>query len=111
MNDAVVVPSLSPDQASQLAAASTRDPFSVLGPFETEIGRFVRAFLPGASGVDVLARADRRPLGKLAPVQPDGLFMGRVEGHDPYLFRIHWPGAMQETEDPYSFDLLLSESD
>ena len=37
--------------------------------------------------------------------------MGRVEGSEPYRFRIQWPGAVQETEDPYSFDLLLSETD
>ena len=50
-------------------------------------------------------------LGTLSPTQPDGLFMGRVEGDEPYRFRIQWPGAVQETEDPYSFDLLLSETD
>ena len=37
--------------------------------------------------------------------------MGQVAGHEPYRFRIQWPGAVQETEDPYSFDLLLSEAD
>ncbi len=81
MNDAVVLPSISPEQAWQLSTGSLRDPFAVLGPFETEIGRFVRAFLPGASrrrggrarqtdGILVLCRQ----------LQPDGLFMGRVEG-------------------------------
>ena len=111
MNDVVAVPSLSPDQAWQLTSGSVRDPFSVLGPFETEVGRFVRAYVPGANGVEVIARADGRPLGRLVPAQPDGLFMGRVDGDDPYRFRIQWPGAVQETEDPYSFDLLLSDAD
>jgi len=106
MNDVVVIPSLSPDQAWQLSNGSLRDPFSVLGPFETDIGRFVRVFLPGATAVDVVARADGRHLGKLSPGQPDGLFMGRVEGDDPYRLRIRWPDAVQETEDPYSFGLL-----
>ncbi|HEY4042654.1 MAG TPA: 1,4-alpha-glucan branching protein GlgB [Rhodopila sp.] len=111
MSDAVVIPSLSPDQAWQLTTGRLRDPFSVLGPFATEVGRFVRAFLPGATGVEVVAQADGRHLGTLSPTQPEGLFMGRVEGHDPYRFRIQWPEAIQETEDPYSFDLLLSETD
>ena len=111
MNDVVTAPSLSPDQAWQLSSGSLRDPFSVLGPFETEVGRFIRAFVPGAKGVEVVARADGRTLGRLSPAQPDGLFMGHVHGHDPYRFRIQWPGAVQETEDPYSFDLLLSEAD
>ena len=44
MNDVVAVPSLSSDQAWQLSSGSLRDPFSVLGPFETEVGRFIRAF-------------------------------------------------------------------
>jgi 1,4-alpha-glucan branching enzyme len=111
MNDAVVIPSISPEQAWQLSAASLRDPFAVLGPFETASGRYVRAYLPGASGVEVVARADGRHMGTLSPTQPDGLFLGRVEGAEPYRFRIQWPGAVQETEDPYSFDLLLSETD
>jgi 1,4-alpha-glucan branching enzyme len=111
MNDAVVVPSISPDQAWQLSNGSLRNPFEVLGPFDTDIGRNVRAFLPGATGVEVVARADGRRLGILSPTQPEGLFLGRVDGHDPYRLRIQWPGAVQETEDPYSFDLLLSETD
>src|ERR1700759_4416230 len=111
MNDVVAVPLVSPDQAWQLSSGSLRDPFSVLGPFDTEVGRFIRAFLPGANGVEVVARADGRILGKLSPTPPDGLFMGHVQGHDPYRLRIHWPGAVQETEGPYSFDLLLSDAD
>ena len=111
MNDAVVIPSISPDQAWQLSAGCVNDPFGVLGPFETEIGRIVRTFLPGAVSVDVVARADGRHLGTLSPALPDGLFMGPVRGDEPYRFRIQWPGAMQEAEDCYSFDLLLSETD
>jgi 1,4-alpha-glucan branching enzyme len=111
MNDAVVIPSISPDQAWQLTTGSLRDPFAVLGPFDTDLGRYVRAFLPGAISVEVVAQADGRHLGTLSPTQPDGLFMGRAEGHDPYRLRIQWPGAVQETEDPYSFGPLLSETD
>lgn len=111
MNDSVVIPSISSDQAWQLSSGTLRDPFSVLGPFETDIGRFVRAYFPGARSVEVIARSDGRSLGSLLPSQVDGLVMGRVEGHEPYRFRIQWPDAIQETEDPYSFDLLLSETD
>ena len=111
MNDAVVIPSISPEQAWQLSTGSLRDPFAVLGPFDTEIGRIVRTYLPGAEAVDVLARADGRRLGVLSPSHPNGLFVGPVEGGEPYCFRIHWPDAVQETEDSYSFDLLLSETD
>ena len=111
MNDAVVIPSITPEQAWHLASGSLRDPFAVLGPFETELGRYVRVFLPGAHAVQVVARADGRHLGTLSQAQPDGLFLGRVEGDEPYRIRIQWPDAVQETEDCYSFDLLLSEID
>jgi 1,4-alpha-glucan branching enzyme len=111
MNDVVVIPSISPEQSWQLSTGSLRDPFAVLGPFDTNVGRYVRAFLPGALSVQVIARSDGRHLGTLSPTQPDGLFMGRVEGHESYRFRIQWPGAVQETEDSYSFGLLLSETD
>ena len=42
MNDAVVIPSISPEQAWQLAAGCLTNPFAVLGPFETASGRYVR---------------------------------------------------------------------
>jgi 1,4-alpha-glucan branching enzyme len=111
VNDAVTGPLLSPDQAWQLQTGASSDPFAVLGPVETPAGRYVRAFLPGATGVDVLSRATRAPLGKLLPNLPDGYFVGRVSSDEPYLLQIHWPGADQETEDPYSFGLLLSDTD
>ncbi len=111
MNDAVTIPSISPEQAWQLSSGSLHDPFDVLGPFQSEIGRIVRAYVPGAAAVDVVARADGRELGSLSPAYPDGLFTGRIEGDAPYRFRVQWPGALQEVEDAYSFDLLLSDTD
>jgi 1,4-alpha-glucan branching enzyme len=111
VNDFVTIPPLSSDQSWQLEAGSVHDPFSILGPFGMDAGRFVRSFLPGATGVDVVARSDGRVLGTLSPSHPAGLFTGRVESDDPYRLLIHWPDADQETEDPYTFGLLLSETD
>jgi len=111
MNDCVAVPALSPEQAWQLQTGALYDPFAVLGRFETKAGSFIRTFLPGAYGVDVVARADGRHLGMLSAGQPEGLFTGWVDSREPYRFRIHWPDADQDTEDPYSFGLLLSETD
>ena len=34
-----------------------------------------------------------------------------VDSAEPYLLRIDWPGAVQETEDPYSFGPLLGDLD
>ncbi len=102
---------VTPAQARQLGQGCLKDPFAVLGPFDTASGRFIRAWFPGARSVEVVARSDGRVLATLPAGQPDGLFEGPAMGSEPYKFRIQWPDAVQETEDPYSFDLLLSETD
>ena len=111
MNDVTEVTGLPPGVAEALAFGTLGDPFAVLGPHDTATGRIVRAFLPGASGVEVLARAGDKSLGRLAPAAPHGLFVGRVGSGQPYRLRIAWPEAVQETEDPYSFGPLLGELD
>jgi len=97
--------------AAALASATYGDPFAVLGRHESEAGPIVRAFLPGARGVEVLARADGTVLGPLEARDNSGLFEGLVRGRDPYLLRIAWAGGMQETEDPYACGLLLGDLD
>ena len=71
----------------------------------------VRALAPGAQTVDVVAREDSSLLGRLELAHPGGLFAGPVVGGRPYVLRVAWPNAVQETEDPYSFDLLLGDLD
>jgi 1,4-alpha-glucan branching enzyme len=106
------IPGLAPEDAAQIAAGSLRDPFTVLGPHEMAPGRVIRAFLPGAQGVEAVSRGDGRNIGVLLPAQPAGMFVGRVESREDYRLRITWPGAVQETEDPYAFtQLLLSDND
>ncbi len=63
MNDMVDLPGLPPGVAEALADGTLRDPFGVLGPHDTGMGRIVRAFLPGALEVEVLARAGGDSLG------------------------------------------------
>jgi len=46
-------------EAEALAYGRHGDPFKVLGPRDTSSGRVIRAFLPGAHGVEVLRRSDR----------------------------------------------------
>ena len=93
-----------------LLQGRARDPFALLGPHDTPHGRVVRAFLPGAEAVEVIARGDGKMLGQLAPVK-DGLFSGPVSSSRPYVLRIHWPDALQETEDPYAFGPILGDVD
>ncbi|HEY2617536.1 MAG TPA: 1,4-alpha-glucan branching protein GlgB [Acetobacteraceae bacterium] len=111
MNDVAELSGLPSGVAEALAAGTLRDPFAVLGPFDTAVGRVVRAFLPGALTVEVLARASGQSLGRLVPTLPQGLFAGRVSRTEPYRLRIEWPDAIQETEDPYSFGPLLGDLD
>jgi 1,4-alpha-glucan branching enzyme len=97
--------------ADTLANASVADPFAVLGPHDTPEGRIIRAFLPGALGVEAVRGADGTLLGRLEPSAAEGLFECRVAEAVSYRLRIAWPGGVQETEDPYAFGLLLGEVD
>jgi 1,4-alpha-glucan branching enzyme len=95
--------------ARAIALGSHHDPFAVLGPHDSPDGRVVRAFLPGALKVDALRQSDGVLLGALEPGAEAGLFEGLVQ--EPYRLRIFWQNAVQETEDPYAFGLLLGDID
>src|ERR1700693_2285040 len=92
MNDVTEVIGLPPGVAEALAFGTLDDPFAVLGPHDTKTGRIVRAFLPGALGVEVLARAGNTSLGRLDPTVPHGLFVGRVSTGQPYRLGLCQPG-------------------
>jgi 1,4-alpha-glucan branching enzyme len=83
------------------------DPFSRLGMHHEGDDFIVRAVLPGASAVSVVALDDGRTLGTLSQVHPDGLYAGYVEQARPYRLRVDWQGVMHEAEDPYAFGTLL----
>ena len=103
-------PPLDRRDTEALAHALHGDPFRLLGSHETEAGPVVRAFLPGARSVEVLRRSDRARIGRLE-AGGDGLFQGVVSERTSYFLRIAWPGAVQETEDPYSFGPVLGDID
>ncbi len=102
---------IDPHEAQALVHAAHGDPFRLLGPHDTPAGRVIRALLPGAEGAEVLRRSDSTRIGRLDQSEPDGLFQGLVSDPSPYLLRIAWPGAVQETEDPYAFEPTLGELD
>jgi 1,4-alpha-glucan branching enzyme len=87
------------------------DPFAVLGRHRTAAGDVVRVMLPGAFAVTTIARDEPSLTTRLAPMHDTGMFVGPCPGSGPYLLRIDWGGPIQETEDPYSFGLLLGELD
>lgn len=96
-----------------LVRAEHHDPFSILGPHDDEQGgQFIRAFLPEALSVQVLARDSGETLGNLDASPVPGLFVGHFKTRQSYLLKIQWAGGEQVTEDPYSFSqLLLGEMD
>jgi 1,4-alpha-glucan branching enzyme len=97
--------------AAELLEGRLTDPFGVLGPHDTGEGRVVRTFQPLARGVEVVAREGGRHLADLQPAGDTGLFAGHLAEAVPYILKIDWGGAIQETEDPYSFGLILGELD
>ena len=103
--------SIDPDAARALKAGLVGDPFAVLGPHATGDGTIVRTYLPGASSVDAIG-IDNTVLATLTPLDPPGLFGGVIKDGTRYRYRIRWQsGAVQETEDPYAFGLLLGDVD
>ncbi|MGX0956365.1 1,4-alpha-glucan branching enzyme [Pseudomonas viridiflava] len=95
-----------------LIRAEHRDPFSILGPHgDGGSGQFVRAYLPGALSVRLLAPDDGRELGELEMSEVPGFFIGHLEHAQPYQLKINWAGGEQITEDPYSYGPLLGEMD
>jgi 1,4-alpha-glucan branching enzyme len=85
------------------------DPFALLGPHTVDGTPYVRAWLPNATRVRVLARDRAHMIGELTRVHPAGLFAGPLAEAVPYRLEIDWQGVTQEVEDPYSFGTQLSE--
>ena len=95
-----------------LINAEHRDPFSVLGPHaDGQGGQYIRAFLPQALSVSVIARDTGDVLGPLSCPDVPGLFVGHFAEPRAYALRIQWAGGEQTSEDPYSFGPLLGEMD
>jgi 1,4-alpha-glucan branching enzyme len=102
---------LDANSARALAHGTHDNPFAVLGPHDTEAARVIRVFLPGAQNVEVLRNSDGAVVAGLEPGEEYGLFENIVPDRSPYRLRIAWPHAVQETEDPYSFGVLLGDLD
>jgi 1,4-alpha-glucan branching enzyme len=103
--------SIEPSGVQALVEGRHGDPFGILGQHPTDGGSTIRVFMPGALSVEVLARESGQPLTRLQLVHAGGLFAGWLVQPAAYRLRIHWPGTIQETEDPYSFGLLLGALD
>jgi 1,4-alpha-glucan branching enzyme len=87
------------------------DPFSVLGPHEVDGGCAVRAFIPDATAVQVIARDGGQVLATLERIHPAGFWLGMTATRVPYCLRILAGDGERITEDPYSFGPALGDLD
>ena len=106
---------VSAQDVALICAASHGDPFSVLGPHRLGNGRTsVRAFLPGAEQVLVVATASQRVLATLAKRHDDGFFERALASalKTSYQLHVRWAdGGEAVLEDPYRFSPMLGETD
>ena len=86
-----------------LALGINGNPFAALGPHDTRAGRIIRAFLPSATKVELLRRpggASRRTTAACSKTLSKKRTLSVPDLQ-----------AVERTEDPYAFGLLLGESD
>jgi hypothetical protein len=102
-----------PPGTSDLLHGLCGDPFSILGRHGQGKRDIVRAFFPDARTVRVVVMRPRgAPLERvMRRVDDAGLYVGTIPAGARYLFRIGWADGWEETEDPYSFGLLLGDVD
>ena len=102
------------DPLALLAGARHPDPFSVLGPHVTGTAVVIRAILPGAERVDVIAQGMAVPVA-MERGHPAGVFEARLEGlreiPDYRLRVIHPGGHVVEIDDPFRFGRILTDFD
>lgn len=104
---------LSPSQLDSLIYSECDDVFALLGLHEWGPGQFVlRAFLPGATRVEVIGARDDALLGELAEVR-DGVFAGLIaaDARFKYRLRVHFGDYVEVREDPYRFGTTIGEMD
>lgn len=106
-----LVAGLDPQEIEALVAGRHGDPFTILGPHPAQGSTIVRALYPGAEAIDIVEPAGGDILARAHRIHAGGLFAASLPTNQKYRLRIHWPDAEQETEDPYSFGLLLGELD
>ena len=100
------------DEIDALRKGRHGDPCAVLGPHPGADGVVhVRAFLPGAVAVLVVAGARAWPLARL---HEDGFFGGptALPAGSHYQLRVRWPDGQESLqEDPYRYGTVLGEMD
>jgi len=96
-----------------IVAARHADPFAILGPHATRAGLAVRAFIPDASALWLLAE-DGTKLAPFTRRHEAGFFETCLaDRHDPFAYRLRAEnaGGTWEFRDPYAFGPVLGPLD
>ncbi len=109
-------PTLIPEQVDALVQGRCQDVFSVLGLHSNQDGKglVVRALIPWAVSVAVVACDSGRTIAKLNRVHEDGLFetiMARRKNLFDYYFRVDTGSGVVNLEDPYRFPSCMDDGD
>jgi len=95
---------MEPEEIEAIVGGYHGDAFRVLGPHALKLGWEVRAFLPGAESVAVLA-ADGKPV-KMTKCHAAGVFVADFTA-EPGAYQLQVAG--KTIEDPYRFPPILTE--
>ncbi len=99
-------------EVAALLAARHADPFAILGPHRHEAGLVVRALVPGAETVELIAGGE--PLFELERRHPDGFFESLLPHHSelpPYRLRASSGEHRWEAADAYRHAPVLGPLD
>ncbi|WP_342627693.1 1,4-alpha-glucan branching protein GlgB [Nguyenibacter vanlangensis] len=102
-----------PPETEDLLQGLSSDPFAILGRHPAGRNDIIRAFCPDARAVRlVVIRPRSAPVERVMRlVDERGLYVGTVPAGARYRLKIGWADTWEETEDPYSFGLLLGDLD
>ena len=98
------------EEAYAIVEGRHADPFQYLGPHHIAGKSVLRAFLPGASSVDVVDK--QRTITQLSSIHPAGLFEGSLHTSPlRYQLRAQFGADLVTLDDPYRFDPILTDLD
>ncbi|MCC1492646.1 1,4-alpha-glucan branching protein GlgB [Cognatishimia sp. F0-27] len=96
----------------RLAKGAHSDPFSILGPQDTEEGTVITVFTPGADALEIHPESGARATALPSVDGCDGLFSGVVAAPGAYrVLARAADGATWAFDDPYRFGPVLSDFD
>ena len=101
-------------EADAILGGDHTDPFGYLGPHQAASGFVVRAFLPDATGLELVDHTSGKVVTGAQPVPGgSGLFVIPLAAMPPrpYRLRVAWRDSSTEFLDPYQFGPWLGETD